>query len=658
MTLLPESHEVRGVSRVTVKAHGARQLTFELAPGAREVTCAAAGKALPCTFQEGMLKVALPATPVDAPVSLAIGYRSAFNDRPPADAINGEDPTYGVNAAVSPEGVFLGPGAGWYPTPSSIPLKRTVRVTAPAGMESITAGKRLHRGIAHGVTSSVWEEARPTGDLSLSAGPYLIGERNLDGIPIFTYFSAANAHLAERYLEACARYIRFYEGLFGPYPFEKFAVVENFFPTGYGFPSYTLLGSTIIRLPFIPDTSLPHEICHSWWGNGVLVDYRRGNWCEGLVTYLADYYLEERESPAAGRDYRLRILTDYASLVTPDRDFPLRLFTGRVDPASRSIGYGKGAMVFHMIRGMIGDKAFFTALREVCKEKLFARASWDDFLGAFSRASGKNFTAFGEEWLNEKGGPRLSLVGVKREKAGKGWTVSGMVRQSPSAYHLQLTLLLETAGNGARLTIPVKGAETPFTFTVSAEPRRLVLDPDVDLFRILFPDEIPATVNRIKGSRSLLTVMAEDCRVPRTTIALLLTSLDQQGGEIVGENEAGPERLKGHDLLFCGFPAHVPFPPVGAPASVTRQGFRVGGELFDRPGDALFLVTRSPIDRDRVAALFYPLSAEASERSLAKITHYGKYSYLAFRGGENRAKGIVPAASAATEVVFTGGEGQ
>ena len=97
------------------------------------------------------------------------------------------------------------------------------------------------------------------------------------------------------------RYIALYEELIGPYPFQQFSIVENFFPTGYGFPSYTLLGSTVIRLPFIIETSLGHEIAHCWWGNGVLVDDRQGNWCEGLTTYLADYLYKERTSEEEGR---------------------------------------------------------------------------------------------------------------------------------------------------------------------------------------------------------------------------------------------------------------------------------------------------------------------------------------------------------------------
>lgn len=128
-------------------------------------------------------------------------------------------------------------------------------------------------------------------------------------------------------------------------------MVENFFPTGYGFLSYTLLGSTVIRLPFIVATSLGHEVAHPWFGNGVLVDYRFGNWSEGLTTYLADHLYRELSSPEEGREYRLQILRDYAALVPPEKDF-----TRRVSPSSRAVGCGKGAMVFHMARRMVVDR--------------------------------------------------------------------------------------------------------------------------------------------------------------------------------------------------------------------------------------------------------------------------------------------------------------
>jgi aminopeptidase N len=655
VTLHPDYHEVTGESSVMIRSHGSSRIQFTLAADAKVESCAIGEKTVPFTFSGGILTIDIPATLEEGMVGLTIAYRCRFNDQLPGEAISGEDPTFGVNALVSGKGVFLGPNAGWYPITVAMPAKRTVRVIAPAGTEAITSGRRIAHATAAGVTSSVWEEAHPAGALSLSAGPYQINETRLDGIPIYTYFTSDNTNLAGRYLQSSARYIRFYENIFGPYPFEKFAVVENFFPTGYGFPSYTLLGSVVIRLPFIPDTSLPHEIAHSWWGNGVLIDYQEGNWSEGLVTYLADYLLEERKSPEAGRDYRMRILADYVSLVSPERDFPLREFTGRVDPASRCIGYGKGAMVFHMVRQMIGDKAFFGALHEISSDKLFKRASWDDFMNAFSRFSGKDLTMFRKEWLNRSGGPHLFLAGVTMRRSGKKWVVSGDVAQSSPAYHFPLQLKLETAGGDLLQTVHCEREHTPFSFSIQDEPRRLLLDPDAEIFRILSTGEIPPTVNRIKGAKSLLVVLTPRCRAKQETVSLLLESLGQQGATVIKESEANAARLAGHDLLFCGVPDQPHIAMDSSRISVSRESFTIDRKIFDRPEDALFVVTRHPTDQHLVVALFNPLSSVAAADCVLKVTHYGKYSYLAFTAGENLKKGVAAASSRANEIVFGSG---
>ncbi|HZV81451.1 MAG TPA: M1 family peptidase, partial [Geobacteraceae bacterium] len=342
VTLVPAEHLLRGESTLSF-ASSPDMFTLSLDPAARIDGVSGDGKALAYTVRDGRLTVTPgPATP--RPLSISIRYLLTLDDPLPGATTGSEDPSYGVGGIVSPQGAFLGTDAVWYPRPALPPLRRTIRISAPAGMEGVTAGERLSRETSDGVSRSVWQEEPPVGNLALAAGPYQVKERRLAGILVSTYLYPENAHLADVYLEAASGYVSFFAELFGPYPFPKFAVVENFFPTGYGFPSFTLLGSTVIRLPFITTTSLPHEIAHSWWGNGVQVNTDRGNWCEGLVTYLADHLLEERKGGAAGRDYRLRLLTDFSLLVPDQQGFPLTGFSSRVDPASRAIGYGKGAM--------------------------------------------------------------------------------------------------------------------------------------------------------------------------------------------------------------------------------------------------------------------------------------------------------------------------
>ncbi len=656
ITLDPDSHLLRGESTLTVASGGTGKLTFALNPRATVVSTKIAGRDTAFTFSGGRLTVDLPAKPGPEPRRLTISYHCIFDDRVQEQVVTTEGPDYEAAGTISPRGVFLGGDACWYPAPSERPGKRSVTVTAPAGVEAVTAGRRAERRTEGEMSVSRWEEEHPVERLSLSAGRYLVGERQLDGVVIYTYFFPDNSRLAPAYLDAAEKYLCFYSKLLGPYPYEKFAVVENFFPTGYGFPSYTLLGSAVIRLPFIIDTSLPHEILHCWWGNGVFVDYRGGNWSEGLVTYLADHLLEAERSPAAGREYRFRLLADFAALVPPDKDFPLRDFTARSDPASRAIGYGKGAMVFHMVRKRIGDDAFFRALRAVIRERLFQAASWDDFTRAFSREGGVDLAPFMAQWLTRTGGPHLGLAGVRRQGAAGAWRVDGSIDQVSPPYDLRVALGLETARGGERQIVALVGERGTFAFSVAAPPERLALDPDVDLFRILAPQELPATVNRIKGAHSLLVVVTRDCRADRETLALLLASLGQENARLAGEDELGTQTLTG-DVLFCGVPQRSGLlPPSPSGISFSPQWFTVAGESFSQPDDALFLVDTVPGDPDRVAALFLHRSPVAAAACAAKITHYGRYGYLVFANGENRKKGTVIPEAGTSVVRFQPGE--
>ena len=126
-----------------------------------------------------------------------------------------------------------------------------------------------------------------------------------------------------------------YRGLVGPYPYGKFALVENFWETGYGMPSFTLLGPQVIRFPFILHSSYPHEILHNWWGNSVFVDYESGNWCEGLTAYMADHLIQEQRG--RGEEYRRDTLQKYRSYVRDGRDFPLTEFRSRHSAAASRI---------------------------------------------------------------------------------------------------------------------------------------------------------------------------------------------------------------------------------------------------------------------------------------------------------------------------------
>jgi aminopeptidase N len=659
--LYPKSNSLAAEDTLTVHTSGQSSLAFVLSENATVEKVATREKDLPFTFEGGALRVALPPDPPgEEELSLTVSYRASFRDHVPEDPVNTEDPSYGVQATIREDGTFLSDSAGWYPEiPGSRPTFR-IRVDGPAGYEAVTAGRLARRKTEGRVTQSEWETRMPLGGLSLSAGPYRVREETAGETKLYTYFYPGSDALSESYLAAAARYLALYRELFGPYPFEKFAVVENFFPTGYGFPSYTLLGSTVVRLPFIVETSLGHEVAHSWWGNGVRVDYQKGNWSEGLTTYVADYLYKERGSVEEGREYRRKMLRDYATLVTPGEDFPLRAFTGRDSPASRAVGYGKGAMVFHMARRFAGEDAFWKGMRDVVREKMFREASWDDFGRALGRETGTDFAPFFRQWVDRPGAPVIALGGIVAEEDGGSWNIRGQIVQKEPYFDLRVPLQLVTEGCTVDTVLTVADGTTSFSLSADARPRRLVVDPDVDLFRRLDPTEIPPTVNGIRGSTDLLVVAARGLPADILEASkLLLTAMGKETFVTHREEDTPPSLLTGHDVLFLGLPdGNGYLPKLPGELSVSRGAFALGGKTFTSLEDSLFVVLSHPSDGDRVAALFLALSPEAAKRSARKIPHYGKYSYLAFAGGKNKEKGTWEVTASPTVHVFPSQSGR
>ena len=197
---------------------------------------------------------------------------------------------------VSKDGVYLAGSGYWYPFVGRDLVEYEVEVAQPAGWHVIAAGNGTSRD-AQGLAR--WESHGAIDEMTLVGGPLVVYRDAAGPVEALVYLRQKDDALAAKYLTATAQYVEMYRGLVGPYPYGKFALVENFWETGYGMPSFTLLGSQIIRFPFILSSSYPHEILHNWWGNSVFVDYATGNWCEGLTAYMADHLIQEQRGRRA-----------------------------------------------------------------------------------------------------------------------------------------------------------------------------------------------------------------------------------------------------------------------------------------------------------------------------------------------------------------------
>lgn len=537
-----------------------------------------------------------------------------------------------ITATISEEGIYMSSSAEWLPWAENTMATFELVIDTPVGFETVTQGERTFHQATEAGLQTRWLTTHPSDGINLIANRYFVHEEPVrDGIVSMTFFLEDDARLRATYMERTKAYITMYEEMIGPYPYTKFATVENWFPTGYGMPSYTLLGGQVLRLPFIPYTSFGHEIAHNWWGNSVFVDISEGNWCEGLTVYCADYHYKELESADAAREYRRNTLKDYAAYVKdPANDFPLSEFRNRHSGATRAVGYGKSMFVFHMASRTIGADNFGNSLRVVAADHQYTEAAWSDFMATFAEAGDRNLDVFAQQWLTRSGAPTLSLgeVEFKDDK------VKLTIEQLAPVYELEVPVVVTTAKGTEEhiLTLNEESGE----FTIKGKGiKQIAVDPDYHLFRRLHIQEIEATITQVLADDAPVFVMG-------ASAPPMLQAAGQ--GFAAGFVEDDSVTVHTDGQLVGGGHANVIINPDAellkrlAPKDLKIAGslIFVGGKRYARDKYDLVFVTRDPDDPTVTNMVLLCDSPQRLEGLANRVSHYGKYSWLMLPVGSGR----------------------
>jgi len=647
VTLNPATHGIAATDEVSWPAPpGQARLVFVLnasltitraEPPAVEVPVAGALQAL--GLGSGT-SVPVKAYRVDMPGgarSLTLAYEGPINtplSDPKEEYTRGFRDTSGL---IGPEGVYLSGATFWHPRFGRELLTFQVDVAAPDSWHVISQGNGTSRG-ADG--KARWDSSGAMDEIYLVGGPLHLFKDVAGTIDALVYLHERDASIAGKYLAATAQYLEMYRGLIGPYPYGKFALVENFWETGYGMPTFTLLGPQVIRFPFIINSSYPHEILHNWWGNSVFVDYATGNWCEGLTAYMADHLIQEQRGTAD--EYRRSTLQKYRDYVKTGRDFPLSEFRERFSAATEAVGYGKALMGYHTLRLHIGDDAFRKAVAGFYRDYKGRRASFRDFQRAAEAASGKPLAWLFDDLITRAGAP---VIGVKAgpgsvRQDGTRFVVDGLLRQSqPGApFVMDVPIVIQTDGGVTASRIRMDKAEQSFSIATDARPLALSVDPRFDVFRRLDPRETPPSIGQIFGEPSILAVLPSDAGAEALNAyrALLkgwqsdshaiTINLDTEVKDLPADRAVWivgrTNRLA--VKLFADRPGVV----------VDAQQAVIDGEKMPLAGHTLVATFRHPGNVEKAVGWMFADPLAALPGLGRKLPHYGKYSYLGFEGEE------------------------
>lgn len=519
-------------------------------------------------------------------------------------------------SVIGKEGISL--SGNWYPSAEGLAMFRLTAVV-PAGFTAISEADDITSVDLPNGKQFSFSFPHPLGGLDFAAAPYVVTRSSVNGIDVYTYFLPEDAGLAKQYIDYTKKYLAMFEKILVPYPYKRFSVVENLLPTGVSVPTFTLLGAEVLRLPFIVKTSLGHEIGHQWWGNYVYADFSKGNWLEALNSWMTDYRFAKMEGK--GLEYRKKALADYQSYVNAGNDFPLRQFYERTDPASAAIGYGKGMMLFHMLKGIVGRDVFYKSLKALIGQYKWKTASWDDIRAVFERESGKDLSWFFKQWLDRKGVPAFGVINEDALVLDGIPQASFELVQAGGPY--RVTLPVSVIAGKIEKTTAIQVDSNRHTFQVAAQekPSRLVVDGNYDVMRSLRNDEFSPSISRLFGSKNRLVVYRA---ATKNEYSALIDILSKEGFTLKEEKDLKNADIQKSSLLVLGFDSPV----------LKRLFGRVGGT-----GKGFMLtVKENPVSPSNVVAMAQTGSKREADLDAYKISHYGQYQTLRFEGGKNMEK--------------------
>ncbi len=542
---------------------------------------------------------------------------------------------------IDEKGAYLGGSTYWIPWFNENWISFELTTTMPKGWSVVSQGKRTFNELKNDEQTSTWNSPEPMEEIYLIAAKFNEYEKSAGAVDVMAFLRTPDETLANKYLETTAQYLEMYRKLIGTYPFTKFALVENFWETGYGMPSFTLLGEQIIRFPFILHSSYPHELLHNYWGNSVYIDFKKGNWCEGLTAYMADHLIAEQRGQAD--EYRRTTLQKYTDYVNPSNDFPLDKFISRTNPSSEAIGYGKSSMFWNMLRELVGDEMFERGFQKFYRDNKFKAASFDDIRASFESVSGKDLKAFFSEWVDRKGAPELSVSNVKCKKVKNEYQLQFTLKQlqKEDVFALDVPVAISFAKNVVVEKVVMTGKEQKFEFTYKENPRLVQIDPQFNLFRKLNYNEIPPSLSKIFGAEDLLILLPSKATKEKLESYQALAKIwsDDKTKKIEVSLDSKYDKLPVNKNIWI-FGAENKFIEVikkslkDYNSTIKNDAVALGKTSFPVNNNSFIISVRHPQNPDNVLVYLSTENKEAVPGLARKLPHYGKYSYLVFEGNE------------------------
>jgi len=332
----------------------------------------------------------------------------------------------------------------------------------------------------------------------------------------------------------------------------------------------------------------------------------------GLLEYLDEHARAEDEG--RGRQYRKTILLQQGDRGA-EKGATLRDCSSGANALSVEFCRSREILLYHMLRRIGGDDAFFDAVRRLIGEYPYPMMSWDVVASSFRTTFGENMEWFFRQWLERPGTIEFDVREMRVVVREGRRTVTFDIVQKGTPYRFDLPIRIATDRGDVLRTVLIEKEKTTCEIPVEGNPVEIVFDGGYDLFRTLFPEEVPPRIGTFLRDEKKLVVLPPSAE---KNYEALIGALKMSGVLFKEESAVRDDDIRSHSLLVFG--------------TENRIVKRLFGRLDDAIDGFALEARKNPLNESKVILVAQAASAADVPQTNILATVAG-YSLARFTSG-------------------------
>lgn len=364
----------------------------------------------------------------------------------------------------------------WFPTKQSLNdkiEKVRIEVTTPTGIYVAANGKLISETAISGTQlKTIWQTnyAIPAYLIAIGVTSY---NKYTDTIgnppfPYINYIYPSNSSLTLTNINKVKPIMELFETYFGPYPYrdEKYGHMEFDFGGGMEHPTMSSMGTNTLSV-------YAHELGHQWFGDKTTCKTWNDVWINEGFARFAEHLYNEKITNAGNKTAFITYLQSIINNITSSNGGTVyvpesglesfRIFDSR-------LSYDKGSYLLVMLKWMVGEDAFYQAIRNYSNQYAYNYATGMDFKSSFEASTGKDFTEFFNDWYFGEGYPIYNIKWKQNPDQSISFKVSQTrsTASAPAFFEMLLPIKVTgTSGQTAELVLNNTTNDQFFTLPLS-----------------------------------------------------------------------------------------------------------------------------------------------------------------------------------------------